>query len=99
MTMSVDYSLMGGVPQAEPGIQNPLPQNNVATPVSGYEDSPLIKELNKRSYENHDEIHGPVVKSIMQAQKLLEKIDYKLLSCYLMQILILQTQNKLIGEN
>ena len=66
MTMSVDYSLMGGVPQAEPGIQNPLPQNNVATPVSGYEDSPLIKELNKRSYENHDEIHGPVVKSIMK---------------------------------
>jgi len=66
MTMSVDYSLMGGVPKAEPGIQNPLPQNNVATPVSGYEDPPLIKELNKRSYENHDEIHGPVIKSIMK---------------------------------
>jgi len=64
--MTVDYSLMGGIPEKTEGIQNPLQQNNTATPVSGWEDPPLIKELNKQSLDTHTATHGPTVNAIMK---------------------------------
>ena len=64
--MTVDYSLMGGVPAKTEGIENPLPQNNTATPVTGWEDSPLIQELNKQSLNTHTELHNPTVQTIMK---------------------------------
>lgn len=66
MTISTDYSLMGSVPQSSIGIKNPLPQVPVKNDVTEYQDPPIIQELNKRSVENHDEVHGPVVRSIMK---------------------------------
>jgi len=62
-----DYSLMAGVPEQQQGLENPLQKNNTATPVSGWEDSPLIQELNKQSLINHTEQHGPTVNTLIKA--------------------------------
>jgi len=63
---TTDYSLMGGVPPKQEGMKVSLPQNNSATPVTGWDPSPEEVKVNAEAKEKHDAEHGPVIKALMQ---------------------------------
>ena len=55
----IDNSLMSGIAPQEQVAQAPLPQT--------YQDPPYVQEVNKKSIEEHNVVHAPVVNSLMKA--------------------------------